>query len=400
MANIKTGLIYYNVDTDRYQDVRIRRLKNAFGCSGIAVYDYILCEIYRVKGCFLEWGESRAFDVADYFGLKENLVIEIVNYCGVVGLFDKALLTGGSISKSTQAMSRCGEVGDGSSVPACGGIITSKSIQSRYIDMCTRAKRKDIKIPEECHIIPEESTKIPEESTKPPEVCRKEENSKEKKSNPPTPLGEEDFSDFKKIIEKVTISDDAKQARGLIASALSGSGFDCSKEFRVENRGDGKRGKIDIYASKGGVNYAIEINGDTLRQKSVFKLGQVDSAFKIILLRSGKAFCVQGIDWVYSFGIEKGSTGFDYSFIRENLKVPFNDWLDYKRSRGQMYNMQRTLQECYSHLEDLSHGDTETAKLIVKRSMANNWAGIFELKASKANKKNEISKEDFIKKLR
>ncbi|MDR1340108.1 MAG: DUF4373 domain-containing protein [Prevotellaceae bacterium] len=89
MANNKTGLDYYNTDTDRYMDIRIKRLKNAFGCSGIAVYDYILCEIYRVKGCFLVWDESSAFDVADYFGLKENLVMEIVNYCGVVGLFDK-----------------------------------------------------------------------------------------------------------------------------------------------------------------------------------------------------------------------------------------------------------------------------------------------------------------------
>jgi hypothetical protein len=182
MANIKIGLIYYNIDTDRYQDIRIRRLKNAFGCSGIAVYDYILCEIYRVKGCFLVWNESCVFDVAEYFGLKENLVTEIVNYCGVVGLFDKALLTGGSVAKSAQAVNRCGMAGDGSSVPACGGIITSKSIQSRYIDMCTRAKRKDFKIPEECRIIPEESAKIPEESPKTAEVCDKEEESKEEEN--------------------------------------------------------------------------------------------------------------------------------------------------------------------------------------------------------------------------
>lgn len=50
MANNKTGLSYYNVDTDRYQDMRIKRLKKDMGCRGVAVYDYILCEIYRVKG--------------------------------------------------------------------------------------------------------------------------------------------------------------------------------------------------------------------------------------------------------------------------------------------------------------------------------------------------------------
>lgn len=88
MANNKTGFDYYNVDTNRYQDIRIKRLKKDFKTAGIAVYDYILCEIYRVRGCFLAWDESTAFDVAEYFGLKETLVNEIVNYCAAVGLFD------------------------------------------------------------------------------------------------------------------------------------------------------------------------------------------------------------------------------------------------------------------------------------------------------------------------
>ena len=74
MANHKQGLAYYNVDTDRYSDRRIKRLKKAFGGVGIAVYDYILCEVYRDKGCGLEWDDDTAFDVADYFGLKESLV--------------------------------------------------------------------------------------------------------------------------------------------------------------------------------------------------------------------------------------------------------------------------------------------------------------------------------------
>lgn len=153
MANNKVGFEYYNIDTNRYQDIKIKRLKKDFGTSGIAVYDYILCEIYRVRGCFLVWDESTAFDVADYFGLKETLVNEIVNYCGVVGLFDKALLTSGSI-------------------------ISSRSIQQRFIEMSTRAKRKDFKIPKEIDIITEKCCIIPEQSVIIPEVSDKEEKSK------------------------------------------------------------------------------------------------------------------------------------------------------------------------------------------------------------------------------
>ena len=149
MANTKTGLLYYTSDTSRFRDdLRIKRLKKDMGCDGYAVYEYILNEIYRVGGCFLVWDESTAFDVAEYWGLKETKVNEIVRYCCAVGLFDKALLSNGNV-------------------------LTSSSIQSRYVQMCIRAKRKDIRIPEQFNILPEESRKLLEESRKIPEVCRK-----------------------------------------------------------------------------------------------------------------------------------------------------------------------------------------------------------------------------------
>ena len=137
MANNKTGFDFYRVDTDRYQDIRIKKLKKTHGCNGIAVYDYVLCEIYRVKGCFIEWDEATTFDVAEYFGLKENAVSEIMRYCGSVGLFNKELLS--------------------------RGIVTSVSIQKRYLDMCRSAKRQNTQIPQ--------IAKLPEESPKLPEVC-------------------------------------------------------------------------------------------------------------------------------------------------------------------------------------------------------------------------------------
>lgn len=157
MANLKTGLDFYRQDTNRYQDRRIKRLKKDFGCNGISVYDYLICEIYRDKGCFLVWDDSTAFDVAEYFGLKENTVKEIVNYCAAVGLFDKGLL--------------CRE-----------SVLSSYSIQQRYIEMCSRAKRKNIKIPEEYAIIPEESLKTPK-------VCDKVKKSKVNNLSIVSPLG-------------------------------------------------------------------------------------------------------------------------------------------------------------------------------------------------------------------
>ena len=122
MANPRNGLESYTVDTDRYGDRRIKMLRRQFSCTGLAVYDYILCEIYRTNGSFLEWDESTAFEVADYFGIKESVVTEVVRYCGHVGLFNKELLS-------------------------CG-TLTSMSIQRRYADLCGKSRRKRDPIPE------------------------------------------------------------------------------------------------------------------------------------------------------------------------------------------------------------------------------------------------------------
>lgn len=48
----KDGLDYFPKDTDFYKDRKIRALIGRFGCDGAALYDYILCEVYRDKGYY------------------------------------------------------------------------------------------------------------------------------------------------------------------------------------------------------------------------------------------------------------------------------------------------------------------------------------------------------------
>lgn len=159
----KTGFPYYRAETDRFQDIRIKRLKKEFKSTGYAVYSFILNEIYRVKGCFLEWDESTAFDVSEYWDLKESQVNEIVKYCCAIGLFDKGLFTNGRV-------------------------ITSRAIQMRYIEMSRLAKRVNYEIPKEICLIPEEMPKLPEEIRNPPEVSDKVKYSKEKNRKEIPPL--------------------------------------------------------------------------------------------------------------------------------------------------------------------------------------------------------------------
>lgn len=138
MAYAKTSLDFYSVDTDRYQDRRIKRLKKAYKCQGIAVYDFLLCEVYRVYGYYAIYDEDVKFDVADYFGLEEQEVQAIVEYCAEIGLFDSAMLA--------------------------KGVITSASIQRRYLDICARAKRKGISISEDYKLIDDCSEESAENS--------------------------------------------------------------------------------------------------------------------------------------------------------------------------------------------------------------------------------------------
>lgn len=166
MVNTKIGLSYFAVDTDIFQDRKIKQLKRNFGCPGIAILFYLFAEVYRDKGCGLEWDENTALDVADYLGVKETLVDEVVKYCGAVGLFDATLLT--------------------------SGIITSEAIQRRYVEMSKRAKRTTIEIPEDWRIIKDDAESIPEtlpntsrnipETFLPKEKKSKEKKSKEKES--------------------------------------------------------------------------------------------------------------------------------------------------------------------------------------------------------------------------
>lgn len=140
----KVGFIYYKNDTNRYQDIKIKRLKKDFKGIGVCVHDYILNEIYRDKGYFIKWDDNLAFDVAEYWGICEDDVNKVVAGCCQIGLFN--------LSKFNQY-----------------GIITSKAIQVRYIEWSKQAKRAAVFIPEEYQVLPEELAKLPEETPKTPE---------------------------------------------------------------------------------------------------------------------------------------------------------------------------------------------------------------------------------------
>lgn len=73
----------------------------------------------------------------------------------------------------------------------------------------------------------------------------------------------------------------------------------------------------------------------------------------------------------------------DFSFIPDpSMREVFRVWLEYKKARKESYRTQASVEACYTNLQKLSGGDAERARLIVSQSLANNWAGLFELKTN------------------
>ena len=98
-------------------DSKIKILKAKFGADGIAVYLYILCEIYRDKGYYVECDEDFVLVMSDYFRFSENKTMQILEY-----LFSRSLLVRSILSESVT-------------------VITAKSVQRRY----QAAKKASIK---------------------------------------------------------------------------------------------------------------------------------------------------------------------------------------------------------------------------------------------------------------
>ena len=65
------------------------------------------------------------------------------------------------------------------------------------------------------------------------------------------------------------------------------------------------------------------------------------------------------------------------------------EWLTYKRERKETYKSVRSMQAFVAKLTKLSQGNPKIAREIINQSIANNWAGIFQLKIDQRNDDNK-----------
>ncbi len=74
--------------------------------------------------------------------------------------------------------------------------------------------------------------------------------------------------------------------------------------------------------------------------------------------------------------------------IKKALFLPVvNTWLEYKKERRESYAGEKSIEQFRKKLMELSGDNPEKADLIIKQSMASNYAGIFELKNNQSGRK-------------
>ena len=84
----KTGLDYFPLDVDFFDDEKITAISGEFGIKGEITVIRLLCAIYR-NGYYIKWGDLLKFKLAKSCpGLSAELIESIVNRLIRWGFFD------------------------------------------------------------------------------------------------------------------------------------------------------------------------------------------------------------------------------------------------------------------------------------------------------------------------
>ena len=130
----KTGLDYFPFDVDFFSDKKIKRLRASYGSDGVAVYIYMLCEIYR-SGYYVEYDDDLILDISDELNITTNAITQILNH-----LFSRSLLV---VIESKLA------------VPV--KIITAASVQRRF-QAAKKGGKREVDVAAEFWVLKNEET--------------------------------------------------------------------------------------------------------------------------------------------------------------------------------------------------------------------------------------------------
>jgi len=115
------------------------------------------------------------------------------------------------------------------------------------------------------------------------------------------------LAEVKEILSSVKVKDDDRAATMAVMSALEKNGYLCQSEVHVPSRGDAPKyaGRIGVVATKNGCMIAIEVDRQSIREKTMHKLREYPCDARVVLLRGGKELAPpSGIDAVIPLRLE------------------------------------------------------------------------------------------------
>ncbi|MEG0157203.1 MAG: DUF4373 domain-containing protein [Anaerovoracaceae bacterium] len=101
----KEGLNYFSLDVDFFSDSKVKILKARYGSDGIALYLYLLCEVYK-RGYYLRIDDDFEFIVSDDLNMNSDKVKQVLNFLLERSLFDNTLFQSDKVLTSTGIQKR------------------------------------------------------------------------------------------------------------------------------------------------------------------------------------------------------------------------------------------------------------------------------------------------------
>lgn len=102
---LEQGLLYFPLDVDFFQDKKIRKLKAEYGADGVAIYLYILCEIYK-NGYYVIADEDFIDAMADELRMNTNKINLVLKFLLGRSLFDNTLFQSDTVLTSISVQRR------------------------------------------------------------------------------------------------------------------------------------------------------------------------------------------------------------------------------------------------------------------------------------------------------
>lgn len=85
-----SGLLYFPLDVDFFEDPKIKILRARYGADGIMLYVYLLCKIYK-QGYYIQVDDDFEYIISDDLKMDQNKAKQVLNFLLSRSLFDDTL---------------------------------------------------------------------------------------------------------------------------------------------------------------------------------------------------------------------------------------------------------------------------------------------------------------------